>query len=214
MPEASSSPRPSVTVNTIPSIPATSSLQAHEPPVEVSPHSLDTQHTRNTDDDNDGSLANPVRLLAEAAEEGQDISSQDQLAPQDLRPDRECLPSEYTLPSTLRALLQESPIDAHIVTLALDVDYLARGLETLLASADRQTLSPEDKRFFRPARQLVKRDLGDEYDPVALALVTAKEVQVYFATFFLKLHPMLSVLDPILHTPDCMSYLPLGCTVG
>lgn len=85
----------------------------------------------------------------------------------------------------------------------IDLDYLSQGLESLLSDTARDTLGGEDKCFFKPARREIKRDLGAGYDPVAQAFLTQGEVQAFFSSFFMKLHPLLPILDPMLHTPEC-----------
>jgi hypothetical protein len=171
----------------------------------ISPHSLashPSQPNIEGEHEQDNSLSNPVRLLAEAAEES-NPESWNHAAVQPIPVSQPTVPPQYTLPDTLAALLTEGAVDHRVASLRLDNDFLAEGLHSLLADTAHQTLADEDKRFFKPARNQVKRDLGPEYDPLELALVTMKEVKVFFASFFAKLHPVLPVLDPALHTPEC-----------
>lgn len=149
-----------------------------------------------------------MRLLAEAAEE----------APAEDRPwgvhavpprapiaPLANLPPQYHLSSTLHAMILEGPIHPDTSTVQ-DTHWLAQGLEQLLEEGALRTLTEGDKRFFKPTGCHVKRDLGPDYDPLALALVTPMEIKAFFAAFFARLHPLLPVLDPALHTVDCESY--------
>jgi len=170
----------------------------------ISPSSNFSQPTYEGDHEQDSGLSNPVRLLAEAAEEGA-LDEWNTTMVQRLHEETQSVPPQYTLPETLEALLAEDSFDSRVVSVDLDNEYLARGLQVMLGDTAKRSLTDTDKRFFKPARNQVKRDLGSEYDPLDLALVTMKEVRVFFASFFAKLHPMLPVMDPILHTPDCQS---------
>ena len=172
----------------------------------ISPHSLDSQASlavAGRQGDQDTGLSNPVGLLAEAAEESNSDGLEHNAVPRPAA--HPALPPQYTLPDTLRSLLNEGILDERVASLHIDDDYLAHGLVSLLSDAAHRSLAEEDKRFFKPARHPVKRDLGPEYDPLDLALVTMNEVKVFFASYFSKLHPVLPVLDPALHTPECES---------
>ncbi|KAL0240463.1 hypothetical protein I308_106715 [Cryptococcus tetragattii IND107] len=155
--------------------------------------------------EHDDGLSNPVRLLAEAAEE---IGASEQSGHfsertiQAATTQEPILPPEYNLPETLYAMLTDGEMDPISNTSGLSPEYLAQGLEILLSDGARRKLSDEDRVFFNPPLKEVKRDIGDEYCPLALALLTPREVKAFFATFYLKLHPMLPVLDPVVHTPE------------
>jgi len=167
----------------------------------ISPRSLASQTgLLDGDRDHDGGLSNPVRLLAEAADESNPGSPDRITRPS---PSLPAVPPQYTLPETLMALLHEGPVNYHVSSLHISDEYLAGGLEKLLSDTAHRKLSEDDKGFFKPARREVKRDLGASYDPLDLALVTLKEVRVFFASFFSKLHPVMPVLDPALHTFEC-----------
>ncbi|WVF71066.1 hypothetical protein IAT40_005863 [Kwoniella sp. CBS 6097] len=155
-------------------------------------------------DDHDGALSNPVRLLTEAAEEhssGSSAASREELPFRKETTTKPPLPIQYRLPETIRAMLNEEPTDQWIHVLTSDVTYLGSGILNMVIESARESLSVEDKAFFKPPRKDTKRDLGPEYDPVALALLTEQESAAFFDSFFAKLHPMLPVLDPSLHTP-------------
>jgi hypothetical protein len=164
----------------------------------ISPHSLGSNISQQTEggNDHDNDLSNPVRLLAEAAEEGGPSVQPTIMA-------EPVLPLQYTLPETIHAMLHDGDVDPRVADLRSDTEYLAQGLEAMLSDTAQRSLTQEDMRFFKPARNQVKRDVGSEYDPVDLALVTLREVRVFLESFFNKLHPVLPVLDPILHTPEC-----------
>ena len=101
-------------------------------------------------------------------------------------------------------MLKEEPGSHPLVSLqSHDLSYIAEGLEALLSDKALDALSAEDRCYFKPARAEIRRDLGPEFDPVSQALLTQKEVHVFFSSFFTKLHPLLPVLDPELHTPEC-----------
>ncbi|KAK1927058.1 hypothetical protein DB88DRAFT_9665 [Papiliotrema laurentii] len=163
----------------------------------ISPHSLGSNISQQTEggNDHDNDLSNPVRLLAEAAEEGGPSVQPTIMA-------EPVLPLQYTLPETIHAMLHDGDVDPRVADLRSDTEYLAQGLEAMLSDTAQRSLTQEDMRFFKPARNQVKRDVGSEYDPVDLALVTLREVRVFLESFFNKLHPVLPVLDPILHTPE------------
>lgn len=158
--------------------------------------------------EHDGGLSNPVRLLAEAAEESLAPDNDHQVDEFVLPANgllETILPPQYSLPATLHEMIRDrtGQADPHIGSIRLDSEYLAQGLMSLLSDDAQNHLSSDDKRFFKPPRREVRRDLGPEYDPLALALLTPKEARAFFGSFYLKLHPMLPVLDPALHTPDC-----------
>lgn len=202
-------------------VPSTSShaLLDLQPPIgtvqDVSPETVRSQTSwhEGGDESNDGGLANPVRLLAEAAEEassgtggyGEQMGA---IRPSSERPP--VLPPQYMLPDTMASLLHEGSVDPRIAGLSLDLDFLAQGLQALVAPTARQSLSAEDKAFFKPPKKMVKRDLGADCDPIDLALITETEANAFFDIYFQRLHPLLSVLDPELHKPacepDCYSY--------
>jgi hypothetical protein len=155
-------------------------------------------------EDIDGGLSNPVRLLAEAAEESTTGSSTwDRSAVDQPVSSKVLLPPQYHLPDTLQTILMEGIIDSRVQYLQHDTEYLAQGLESLLSDTAHSALTESDKRFFTPSRKDTKRDIGSEYDPIALALVSPREVKAFFSAFFAKLHPVLPVLDPTLHTSEC-----------
>ncbi|XAO27275.1 hypothetical protein I312_106120 [Cryptococcus bacillisporus CA1280] len=155
--------------------------------------------------EHDDGLSNPVRLLAEAAEEigvSEQSGHFSERAVQAATTQEPMLPPEYNLPETLYAMLTDGGMDLISNTSGLSPEYLAQGLEILLSDGARRKLSDEDRVFFNPPLKEVKRDIGAEYCPLALALLTPREVKAFFATFYLKLHPMLPVLDPVVHTPE------------
>ncbi|WVW79025.1 hypothetical protein I302_100988 [Kwoniella bestiolae CBS 10118] len=152
--------------------------------------------------DHDGGLANPVRLLAEAAEEDSHGSDLAENVIQDETLKEPALPPQYHIPETLLAMVTPEGLHSQIDQPGLEAEFLAEGLEKLLSDKGKRDLDSGDKRFFKPARREVKRDLGPEYNPLALALVTKREVEAFFGSFFSKLHPMLPVLDSSLHTPE------------
>ncbi|GFZ43058.1 hypothetical protein JCM24511_00776 [Saitozyma sp. JCM 24511] len=193
-------------------VPSTSShaLLDLQPPVgtvqDVSPETVRSQTSwhEGGDESNDGGLANPVRLLAEAAEEASSGSGgygeqMGAIRPSSHRPP--VLPPQYMLPDTMASLLHEGSVDPRIAGLSLDLDFLAQGLQALVAPTARQSLSAEDKAFFKPPKKMVKRDLGADCDPIDLALITETEANAFFDIYFQRLHPLLSVLDPELHKP-------------
>ena len=173
-------------------------------PQSLASHST-SQPTVEGDHEQDNGLSNPVKLLADAAEEN-NSDTLDAAAVKRIQVEEPALPPQYTLPGTIAALLSEGRVDSRIASLHLDSEYLAEGLQSLLADTAHRSLTVDDKRFFKPSRIHVKRDIGPEYDPLDLALVTMKEVKVFFTTFFAKLHPVLPVMDPCLHTPECKSW--------
>lgn len=156
--------------------------------------------------EHDDGLSNPVRLLAEAAEEigaSEQSGHFSERTVQAVTTQEPMLPPEYHLPETLYAMLTDGEMNPISNTSGLSPEYLAQGLEILLSDGARRKLSDEDRVFFNPPLKEVKRDIGAEYCPLALALLTPREVKAFFATFYLKLHPMLPVLDPVVHTPEC-----------
>ena len=166
--------------------------------MELAPYDKEHEWRDHRESDIDGGLSNPVRLLAEAAEETSKSSLYHGTDPAETST---LLPPHYTMVSTLRSLLEEGQIDERVKDLSMDLEYLAEGLESMTSESALQTLTSGDKAFFKPPVRPVKRDLGAEYDPIDLGLLTRREADAFFAHYFLRLHPLLPVLDPILHTP-------------
>lgn len=151
-------------------------------------------------DDQPGELTNPVRLLVEAAE----ASARASETSRPPSPSRDLtLPLQYTLPDTLRSLINEGPVDERLAHLAVDTEYLAEGLQFMTSDGVRPSLTAEEKAFFKPFRKVTKRELATEYDPLARSLITEREARVFFESYFQRLHPLLAVLDPALHTMEC-----------
>lgn len=181
---------------------------SYHPDLPLTARSIESQHSgKQSSVYNDGGLSNPVKLLAEAAEE---ISASDRTAADIDIPAYEehgsfdsSLPPHYSLTETLHAIISEGPSEPRTLPSSLDETYLAEGLASLLADNARRRLDWEDRHFFNPPCREVKRDLGPENCPLSLALVTPREVKAFFATFFSRFHPMLPVLDPHLHTTAC-----------
>lgn len=156
-------------------------------------------------DDNEGELTNPVRLLVEAAEASARASETSRPTSASGAPP---IPLQYTLPDTLRALLNEGPVDERLAHLAHDAEYLAEGLQLMTSDAAPKALTELEKSFFQPFRKTIKRELATEYDPLARSLITEREACVFFDAYFQRLHPLLPVLDPALHTMECESTAP------
>lgn len=151
-------------------------------------------------DDNEGELTNPVRLLVEAAEASARVSETSRPASASGPP---TIPLQYTLPETLRALLNEGPVDERLAHLAADAEYLAEGLQLMTSDAAPAALTSAEKSFFKPFRKSIRRELATEYDPLARSLINEREACVFFDAYFQRLHPLLPVLDPALHTMEC-----------
>ncbi|KAL3442951.1 hypothetical protein BJX65DRAFT_321070 [Aspergillus insuetus] len=90
--------------------------------------------------------------------------------------------------------------------------YVALGLEKLNRQSLERGLSallvPEDRvpcrypNYFSPAHPGLQRDIGVDLDPLELGLVSRKEVGYLFVVYFDKIHPLIGILDPLLHTAD------------
>lgn len=110
--------------------------------------------------EHDDGLSNPVRLLAEAAEE---IGASEQSGHfsertiQAATTQEPILPPEYNLPETLYAMLTDGEMDPISNTSGLSPEYLAQGLEILLSDGARRKLSDEDRVFFNPPLSPLKR---------------------------------------------------------
>ncbi|BEI91186.1 uncharacterized protein CcaverHIS019_0400060 [Cutaneotrichosporon cavernicola] len=150
-------------------------------------------------DDNEGELTNPVRLLVEAAEASARVSELSRPASASGPP---TIPLQYTLPDTLRSLANEGEVDERLAHLAADAEYLAEGLQLMTSDAAPAGLTSAEKSFFKPFRKSIRRELEIEYDPLARSLINEREACVFFDAYFQRLHPLLPVLDPTLHTME------------
>ncbi|KAF9885478.1 hypothetical protein FE257_012914 [Aspergillus nanangensis] len=77
---------------------------------------------------------------------------------------------------------------------------LERGLGTLLIPEDH--VSCKYPNYFSPANPALQLDIGVDVDPLELGLVSGKEVDYLFLIYFDKIHPLIGILDPLLHTAD------------
>ncbi|CAG7915468.1 unnamed protein product [Penicillium olsonii] len=83
--------------------------------------------------------------------------------------------------------------------LSLSRETLEAGIDALAKSS--QNLKDYSNYFTSP-QQITLRDVGSEFDPVDLGLVTMDEACYLFPIYFTRLHPVNGILDPMLHTPD------------
>ena len=189
--------------------PSTRHIPNHAPSSTLFPQPVTPQANTlaNESSDHNGGLANPVHLLAEAAEEeaGLDLGSPGPHPSQADQASDLAESPQHNLPQSLRLLLDREPIHSVSDSIQVDTYYLIQGLHSMLSDTARRMLSEEDKKFFKPSRTQINRDLGYEYDPLDQALLVPSEVDAFFASFFQNLHPMLPVLDIGLHTPECQS---------
>ncbi|GKZ27411.1 hypothetical protein AbraIFM66951_004199 [Aspergillus brasiliensis] len=75
---------------------------------------------------------------------------------------------------------------------------LERGLGTLLVPEDH--VSCKYPNYFSPAHSVLQLDIGVEVDPLELGLASVKEADYLFLVYFDKIHPLVGILDPLLHT--------------
>ncbi|KAL2858538.1 hypothetical protein BJY01DRAFT_230718 [Aspergillus pseudoustus] len=77
---------------------------------------------------------------------------------------------------------------------------LERGLGTLLVPEDH--VSCKYPNYFSPAHPGLQLDIGVDVDPLELGLVSEKEADYLFVVYFDQIHPLVGILDPLLHTAD------------
>ncbi|KAM0755377.1 hypothetical protein T439DRAFT_375753 [Meredithblackwellia eburnea MCA 4105] len=173
---------------------------------------------------NSKSISNPLGLLAEASEAVRPAL----LLPSKTKPSSLVQPGgegggtetgtgtgtgggeegHHTRPVT--ELLAGSVLDTRLAALALPWDLLAEGLTSItclpthppnVTSRGGQEEEDDVDSFFLPKCWPPKRDLERDWDPIELGLVTKDQVGVFFREFWLQLHPFVSLLDPLIHTP-------------
>ncbi|CAG8406724.1 unnamed protein product [Penicillium salamii] len=83
--------------------------------------------------------------------------------------------------------------------LKLSRDKLQAGIDALIHSPENPCFYSN---YFATPQLLPLRDVGPEFDPVDLGLVTMDEACYLFPVYFIRLHPVNGILDPMLHTPD------------
>ncbi|KAF7527456.1 hypothetical protein PCG10_002859 [Penicillium crustosum] len=83
--------------------------------------------------------------------------------------------------------------------LTLNRDTLEAGIDTLVGPSEHPY---RYSNYFKSSPQVPLRDVGPDVDPVDLGLVTMDEACYLFPVYFVRLHPVNGILDPMLHTPD------------
>ncbi|CAK45447.1 hypothetical protein AnigIFM59636_002595 [Aspergillus niger] len=127
-------------------------------------------------------VSNPLALLADASSVAEPLTS------------------SLNRPSTTNGgqeLLQR--LGCVSLGLQLSRDTLAQGLNALY------TPSPPihcHSSYFRPPDADPPRDVGPDLDPIELGLLSLEDAHTLFSIYFVRLHPINGILDPILHTVD------------
>ncbi|RAK85945.1 hypothetical protein BO79DRAFT_200061 [Aspergillus costaricaensis CBS 115574] len=127
-------------------------------------------------------VSNPLALLADASSAAQPLT-----------------PS-LDLPCTTSGgpvLLQ------HSVYASLGLQLSRHTLEEGLSAIYDTTLPIlSQSNYFRPPDADPSRDVGPDLDPIELGLLSLEDAQNLFSIYFVRLHPINGILDPILHTVD------------
>ncbi|KAI5481613.1 hypothetical protein MNV49_002839 [Pseudohyphozyma bogoriensis] len=111
-------------------------------------------------------------------------------------------PEHHQKKTKVTDMLNTGPLDSRVANLGLSWDSVNKGLKAITADPSSK-LAETEMDFFRPkTNPAVRGDVGPEYDPIDLALITPEEVQTFFRVFYAHLHPLISALDQTLHTPE------------
>ncbi|GAT28438.1 hypothetical protein RIB2604_02600780 [Aspergillus luchuensis] len=127
-------------------------------------------------------VSNPLALLADASSAAQPLT-----------------PSLDSLCTTRggRELLQRSVYAS--LGLQLSRHTLEEGFNAIYDS----TLPIQSQsNYFRPPDADPPRDVGPDLDPIELGLLSLEDAHSLFSVYFVRLHPINGIQDPILHTVD------------
>lgn len=116
-------------------------------------------------------ISNPLGLLAEASEGLLGHSFPAQGVQNSL--------SESTLPNKVTDMLGAGPLDSRLKSLDLSWSSVSRGLLSVCGTSNAEKHKGLD--FFRSNSEAIRGDLGDEFDPVTLGLLTEHEVTEAFS---------------------------------
>ncbi|KAF9894797.1 hypothetical protein FE257_004418 [Aspergillus nanangensis] len=143
-------------------------------------------------------ISNPLALLADASEAAQAAGTRSVSATTSPASNAD-LVSKDTPPGTEigRQLLHRPGYVS--LGLRLSRDTLESGLDALFRPATELCRYSD---YFRAPESLPLRDVGPDLDPVDLGLVTMDEAHALFPIYFIRLHPVNGILDPMLHTPE------------
>ncbi|KAJ5607602.1 hypothetical protein N7537_004221 [Penicillium hordei] len=143
-------------------------------------------------------ISNPLALLADASSAAQALelhSIPAHISPETNKPSS--VADESASESIGRQLLHRPGYVS--LGLKLGRDTLEAGIDTLVGPCE---YPYRYSNYFKSSPQVPLRDVGPDVDPVDLGLVTMDEACYLFPVYFVRLHPVNGILDPMLHTPD------------
>ncbi|KAJ5824764.1 Short-chain dehydrogenase/reductase SDR [Penicillium robsamsonii] len=147
-------------------------------------------------------ISNPLALLADASDAAQalelhSISANSSPETNDSSSARQSSANLSTGASLGRQLLHRPGYVS--LGLQLSRDTLEAGIDLLVVPSEKPY---RYLNYFKSSPQVPLRDVGPDVDPVDLGLVTMDEACYLFPIYFIRLHPVNGILDPMLHTPD------------
>ncbi|KAJ5965009.1 transcriptional regulator family: Fungal Specific TF [Penicillium vulpinum] len=147
-------------------------------------------------------ISNPLALLADASDAAQALeinSTSANTSPEanEASSARRSSASLSTGASLGRQLLNRPGYVS--LGLQLSRDTLEAGIDSLNAPSEHPY---RYSNYFKSSPQVPLHDIGPDVDPVDLGLVTMDEACYLFPVYFVRLHPVNGILDPMLHTPD------------